>query len=130
MEIVTAQMLAGALSKALDAAAGEAGKRSLEALSRIVGRWRSRSGGETGKAEVEAVPDLENPLEPEQIPHLARLLAAAAGTDPALAAELIDWHHGAVITVTGAGNVSATVSGTVDGPVVQARDISGPVTFT
>ncbi|WP_194892505.1 hypothetical protein [Catenulispora pinisilvae] len=127
MEIVTAQMLAGALSKALDAAGGEAGRRSLAGLAWIVGKWKTRSGGEAG----EALPALDGPLNPEQIPGLAQALAAAAAADPTLAAELADWHRAAVVTVTvtGAGDVTGTVSGTVDGSVVQARDIAGPVTF-
>ncbi|MBS2533647.1 hypothetical protein KGQ20_12785 [Catenulispora sp. NF23] len=125
MEIVTAQMLAGALSKALDAAGGEAGRRSLAGLAWIVGKWKTRSGGEAG----EALPALDSPLQPEQVPGLAQALAAAAAADPTLAAELADWHRAAVVTVTGAGDVTGTVSGTVDGSVVQARDIAGPVTF-
>ena len=125
MEIVTAQMLAGALSKALDAAGGEAGRRSVAVLARIVGKWKSRSGSEAG----EAVPALDDPLKPEQIPGLARALAAAAAADPVLAGELADWHRGTVVTVTGAGDVSASVSGTVDGNVVQARDVTGGITF-
>lgn len=125
MEIVTAQMLTAALSKALDGAGGEAGRRSLAALAWIVGKWKARSGSEFG----EVLPALDSPMAPEQIAGLAQILAAAAAADSALAAELADWRRGAVITVTGAGDVSGTVSGTVDGPVVQARDVSGPITF-
>jgi hypothetical protein len=125
MEIVTAQMLSGALSKALDGVGGEAGQRSLAALAWIVGKWKGRSGGEFGTM----VPALDSSLAPEQIAGLARILAAAAAADAALAAELADWRRGTVITVTGAGDVSSTVSGTVDGSIVQARDISGPITF-
>lgn len=125
MEVVTAQMVTSALSKALDAAAGEAGRRSLAALASIVVKWKARSGNGAAKE----LPAVDESLKPERIPGLAQVLAAAASADPAFAAELADWQRGAVITVTGAGNVTGTVSGTVDGSVVQARDISGPVTF-
>lgn len=118
------QMLAGAVSKVLDTAAGEAGRQSWAALVRIAKKWRARSG-----AGEESLRELENPPDAAGIDALAKSLETAAASDPALAYEFANWHHSVTVVVSGAGDVSSTVSGTIHGPVVQARDVSGPITF-
>lgn len=61
---------------------------------------------------------------------LARLLVGRAEVDPPFAAALGDWFTGAdrLVREHDTGNVNI-VSGTVHGPIVQARDITGPISF-
>ncbi len=61
------------------------------------------------------------------------MLAERARQDPAFARALETWRHRAEAwdqARTGAGDVHNEISGgTFQGPVVQARDINGPLTF-
>lgn len=138
--VITAQMLAGALTKALDAAAGEAGRRGWAALVELIKRRRAarsqsaddRAQGSDDQAEgagdqgQEAV---EAPHSASEVGRLADWLAAQAEGDPQFARELLDWHKTVITIVSGQGDANNSVSGTVSGSVVQARDISGPITF-
>ena len=69
--------------------------------------------------------------ESPQVLALAHELQTAGDYDPAFAEQLLaQWaalQSGA--TVADVGSVTNSVSGTVRGPVVQARDIQGDITF-
>lgn len=64
----------------------------------------------------------------EEAARLAEALAAAAADDPALAEELTRWYQTVIGIVVKHGDVSNTISGSVD-RAVQARDVSGSVIF-
>lgn len=125
--LITVPMLTSALAKVLDTAAGEAGTAAWAALAAIIGRHRKR-----------VAPDADLPVvapgSPDEAEALAAALAGSATFDPALAAELRDWQAAVELNVsirvqTGAGQVGNAISGTVHGSVVQARDVTGPITF-
>lgn len=124
MEIVTAQMLTGALAKALDAAAGEVGRQSWAALLRIVKQRRGRSKD----GEQDDLPEVKSSTDVEGIARLAGSLEAAAAADPMFAAELAEWHRSAVTAMQWIGTTHSELSG-VAGNVVQARDVSGGLHF-
>lgn len=129
--VITAQMLVGALTKALDSAAGEAGKRGWAGLVELIKRRRARSQGAEGESDgpVGSGDTPDAPDSASDVGRLAEWLAAQAEGDPRFARELLDWHKTVITTVSGQGDVNNSVSGTVSGSVVQARDISGPITF-
>ncbi|WP_216900294.1 hypothetical protein [Nocardia alni] len=118
--IVTGPLLVGALHKVLDSAAGEAGKRAWDALTGLITRYRSRSQEKEGLGET--VPETDAEIEA-----LVRRILDIVATNPQLAAELRSWQ--AEVDTALPSTVSNTVSGNVQGNVVQARDISGPITF-
>ncbi len=118
--IITGPLLVGALHKVLDSTAGEAGKRAWDALAGLIARHRPGSRKE--EALGEKVPETDAEIEA-----LVRRILDAVSTNPQLAKELRAWQ--AEVDTTLPSSVSNTVSGTVQGNVVQARDISGPITF-
>lgn len=123
--IITAPMLVSALSKLLDSAAGEAGKQAWTALKGVLDRHRSTR--ETLDADPAGTAPTTAPQTPEQVSALADTLARLAGTDPSLAADLAAWHTS--VSGTGSGDAVNTVTGTVHGNVLQARDVSGGISF-
>jgi hypothetical protein len=127
--LITAPMLVSALTKLLDSAGTEAGKRAWGALARILARSRAKRLTRGEAHETESVAS-EPPTSPEAIAALADGIARMAAADPELAHALRTWHSSVTAISTGAGGVSNTVSGTTHGSVVQGRDISGPITFT
>jgi hypothetical protein len=86
-----------------------------------------------GRKKALAVLEAANGTEPEslQVLALADELQTAGDYDPAFAEQLrAQWaaiHTGA--TAAGAEAVTNSISGTVHGPVVQAHDIHGNITF-
>ncbi|MFB7467306.1 hypothetical protein ACFCZ1_28065 [Streptomyces sp. NPDC056224] len=69
----------------------------------------------------------QEPADERRARILAAALAARAGVDAGFAAALDAWHQQArqVVSATGAGNVSAHISGGSQGTVVTARDVAG-----
>jgi hypothetical protein len=122
--IITVPMLVSALTKALDSAAGEAGKKAWSALSALLTKHRRQDSGE---ADAQAAPLLRADV--RDIEAFAQHLATLAATDPALTQSLHDWAAETTVTCAGSDNTVNTISGTVHGNVVQARDVSGSVNF-
>ncbi|WP_326555110.1 hypothetical protein [Micromonospora sp. NBC_01813] len=61
---------------------------------------------------------------------LAELLEGEALRDPAFAAEFrARWEQTALAVTAEAGGVANSISGDVSGPVVQARDVHGGISF-
>jgi hypothetical protein len=98
-------MISAALTKLLNSAASEAGKKAWETLKGILGRHRH--------------PVPEPPTTPEGITALANDLAMAAEQNHDLARDLHSWHQ----SVSGSGNVTTNVSGN-DNKTVAGRDLS------
>jgi hypothetical protein len=86
-----------------------------------------------GREQALAVLEAADGTAPEspQVLALADELQTAADYDPAFAEQLrAQWaaiQSGA--TAAGSGAVANSISGTVHGPVIQARDINGGITF-
>lgn len=110
--------------------AGAAGQQIWASLRDLV---RRRPSGRTqgGEAELTALGTATD--DAERARELAEVLAQRARQDPDFARALETWRHRAEAwdqARTGAGDVHNEISGgTFQGPVVQARDINGPLTF-
>lgn len=121
-------MIAVATAIAAKAAEGlsEAGRA---AFSRLVQRVRSRLDTEPDGAQTLDSAE-RDPGDARLVERLAATLSAAAERDPAFGAEVARlWSEaraGAVATHDGVVNQQ---SGTVGGNVIQARDVSGGITF-
>ena len=101
----------------------EAGKRAWAGLTSLMGRLFGRSASEAAKqVEIDAAA-------PETIRTLAEALAAEAESDPVATTALRDWMADTERALDQSGDVTNTISGNVHGPVVQARDIHGGITF-
>ncbi|WP_369171131.1 hypothetical protein AB5J49_26070 [Streptomyces sp. R28] len=110
--------------------AGAAGQQIWASLRDLVRRRPSGQSPE-GEAELTALGTAAD--DAERARELAQVLAQRAGQDPAFAQALATWRRQAEAwdeARTGAGDVRNEISGgTFQGPVVQARDINGPLTF-
>ena len=104
------------------AAAGEAGKTSWAALQALVRRVFKRSDAAQRALEQAATGDHRAATQ------AAEHLVEQARLEPAAAEALRAWMTQALAQ---AGEVTNTVSGEaqIQGNVVQARDIHGPITF-
>lgn len=110
--------------------AGAAGQQLWASLRDLVGRRRV-GGDPVGVDELAAFD--ERPDDARRAQALAGVIALRAQQDPAFAQALQSW-RGEAQTLpgvrTGEGDVHNEVSGgTVQGAVVQARDINGPLNF-
>src|SRR3954452_23286929 len=117
MDPITAPVVAAALAKVFDGAAGEAGKQAWTALADLVRRafgGRDRSRPMRCIAEVE-----EHPGDPARVDELAGALTAAAALDPDFAADLRQWLAEADQTGDGVTNIIGG-SAEVHGNVIQA----------
>jgi hypothetical protein len=105
----------------------EAGRAALDALVRLV---RRKLGGDEASREVLVHAESE-PASDIRRRALAEELARVTANDPLFAQELTGlWARlDADPAVIAPGSVFNTVSGNVDGNVVQARDIQGGVSF-
>lgn len=108
--IITPALLTTALSKMVNAAATDLGANAWSALKTLIAKHRGTTPNQ--------------PDTPEAAAALAEQLASDAATNPGLARDLATWQK----TVTGDGNVTNIVTGSVRN-VVQARDVSSPITF-
>ncbi|MFG1608589.1 hypothetical protein [Actinoplanes sp. NPDC049265] len=106
------------------------GKAALEALARLVRRrFDGRTAVQTALAEAEEEGKTES-TEDDRIEALRRALAQAIADDPSFEAELRDrWQALAPYLDASDGGVVNTVAGTVEGSVVQARDVNGGISF-
>ncbi len=104
------------------AAAGEAGKGAWSGLLALARRAFKRSHSAQNALEQAATGDHTAAAQ------TAEHLIAQARLDPAVAEALRAWM---TETLEHAGQVTNTISGEarIHGNVVQARDISGPITF-
>ncbi len=129
VDLLTAPALAGLLTRLLGDVAGEAGKQTWAALARLVRRVFHRDAQPV--TALEAVE--ERPEDGARTRTLAEVLVGEAERNPRFARQLREWCAEAehAVSVSGAHNVANVISGQaqVHGPVVQARDVSGPITF-
>ena len=109
-------LVLSSVNTAANAASQEAGKQLWQGLVALV-----RRAGRPPEAEVK----------PSHAEALAATLLETAGHDPQFAADLRSWIEQVVLFGGASEDTSNTIAGSarVAGNVVQARDISGPVTF-
>ncbi|NMO56707.1 hypothetical protein HH310_36730 [Actinoplanes sp. TBRC 11911] len=104
----------------------EGGKAAFAALAGLIKR-RFRGRGSAQAALVEAEAD---PADDTRIESLREELARAAAEDPRFDQELRRlWRDLAPALTAGTGGVINNVSGSVEGNVVQARDVQGGISF-
>lgn len=98
------------------------------AVSSLIGFLRHRFRHEpASRAAIEEA--LQQPS-PEAVGRLAELLERESRRDVAFGAELRSrWSQVDATVAEGAGGVANSVSGDVDGSVVQARDVHGGIHF-
>lgn len=110
--------------------AGAAGQQIWASLRDLV-RRRPAGQDPSGEEELNGLGTAAD--DTERARDLAVVLARRADQDPAFAQALEAWRRRAEAwdgARTGAGDVHNQVSGgTFHGPVVQARDINGPLSF-
>jgi len=143
MDTVSAAQLTAVLSRLADGALAEAGKQAWESLVRLVGRaWRAGSRapeglpGEALATEAVTAPGeamaalLAQPGDPAQAAAAGQAVARLAAADPEFAAVLRQWWTSAdhLIRAGDSGSLNI-IRGDVHGPVVQARDIHGSISF-
>jgi hypothetical protein len=101
------------------------GKSAVGALYRMV---RDRFGGDARNAAVLRAA-VEHPDDQDRQGELAQVLAHAMDSDPGFAQQVrVYWREASVEIAAGDGGVVNQFSGSAD-KVVQARDISGGITF-
>jgi hypothetical protein len=101
-------------------AAVEGGKTALAALIRLVRRTLSRNT--THSAALDAA--LSRPSDPGTAQALAQALEQAVSADPAFGARLREiWPKAQAELSASDGGIVNTVSGTVGGHLIQARDL-------
>jgi len=123
LDPVSASALVAVLTRVFDAMSDEAGKRAWSGLTSVMGRLFGRSSSRAAN-EIET-----SAAAPETIQALAEALAAEAESDPVATAALRDWIADTERALDQSGDVTNTISGNVHGPVIQARDIHGGITF-
>ncbi len=108
------------LAKVVDAGSGEAGRAAWVALTALV-----RKAFRCGSAS------LEPPRDETDAHQLAQELAQHAQEDLAFAAELRQWLHNtnAALSLASTTQVTNIMSGEAHGPVIQAGNITGTITF-
>lgn len=133
MDPVTAGALVAAVNAAVSGAGGEAGRRALESFGTLVRRVLRRGEGEPAGEPEPGGPD------PVVIPYddgarlrqLADLLVERARQDPEFGRDLAAWmrEHGELAREAGTVHNHIGGNARITGPVVQAKDINGPISF-
>jgi ADP-ribosylglycohydrolase len=119
---ITAAQFTPVLAKVLGDALGSAGSQAWDALTRLVKRhWHAP------ELAVAAEAVSERPDDTALLRALATALEAHGRADAAFGRQVQEWFDTASATVS--GQVTNTISGTVQGHAVQARDIHGDITF-
>ncbi|MEU6057240.1 hypothetical protein [Streptomyces sp. NPDC047097] len=108
--------------------AGAAGQQIWASLRGLVAR---RPEGREARGEDELNALAQTADDTERARQLADVLALRAAQDPAFATALGEWRRRAeplaAPSHTGTGDVRNEVSGTVHGPLIQARDVHGSI---
>jgi hypothetical protein len=107
---------------AANSAANEAGRQAWESLLAL---WRRVRGSE-------ALETVEDPANPEQVQVLTGEVTEEYRRNSAFASELTQWAQQFSLTTESDHSASHnTIFGNarINGPVVQARDVSGPIAF-
>jgi hypothetical protein len=123
MDVITATQLMPILARLMDGALEGVGSQMWESLVRLV-KHRQRKAPEL-VAAVEAVSD--HPTDQALLNSLATSLASHSRSDAEFGRQLQEWY--ATASKAADGQTINVISGTVEGPAVQARDIHGGIRF-
>lgn len=132
MDAMVAAQLATVLLRLADGALGEVGKQAWDALARLVGHAMSPRAQVRSVSAGEALAELEaHPGDVARAEAVGQALARLAAADPEFAVLLSEWLTSTdrLVCDRAAGSHANIIRGGVQGPVVQARDIHGPVSF-
>lgn len=121
MDIITATQLMPVLTRLMDGVLEGIGSQAWESLVRLV-KHHDRRAPELDTA-IQAVAD--KPGDTKLLSTLAAALDSESRTDAEFAQQLQEWYTATEVT----GQTTNIISGTVDGPVVQARDVHGGIAF-
>lgn len=124
MDVITAAQLTPVLSSVLNGMASGAGSKLWESLTHLLGRKRQRDPQLA--TALEAVTG--HPGDREVVSTIARAIEAHSRTDAVFAGQLLDWFTAASREFPSQSNVNS-ISGTVNGPAIQAHEIHGDITF-
>jgi hypothetical protein len=122
MDMISAEALTTAVAAAANSAANEAGRHAWESLLAL---WHRARG-------TQPIKPTEDPEDPEQVQALTGEVIEEYRHNSTFANELTQWVQQFDLTTTNDHSTTRnTVSGNahVNGPVIQARDISGPINF-
>ncbi|CDR09528.1 hypothetical protein [Streptomyces iranensis] len=132
MDPVTGGALVAAVNAAVSGAGGEAGRRALESFGTLVRRVLRWGEGEPA-GEPDPDPDpLAIPYDDgARLRQLADLLVERARRDPEFGRDLAAWmrEHGESAGEAGAVHNRIGGNARITGPVIQAKDINGPISF-
>jgi hypothetical protein len=123
MDPISAAALTAVIAGLIKPAADEASMRMLGALKALLRRF---SGAKPEAATV--LEQLEAGTDDIDASSLAAALVSTASEDARFASELEKW-VGEARAVINMGSVSNSNAGSVEGPLIQGRDFSGPITF-
>ncbi len=124
MDVITAVQLMPVLSRVLDGMTEGAGSQLWESLTHLLGRGRRRDPQLASVMRAAT----DNPGDKELASTLASIIEARSRADAVFAGQLRDWFAAASREFPSQTNVNS-ISGTVSGPVVQAHEIHGDITF-
>lgn len=125
LDPVSISALVTVLTKLYDGALDRAGEQTWDTLTGLVHKLFGRRS-----TPAQAIERLDaHPGDPEAINALAHTLTTAAAQNPEAAQQLHVWLTTAQQTHLDQNNTTNTITGTVHGKVVQARDIHGNITF-
>jgi hypothetical protein len=122
MNVISAEALTAAVATAASGAATEAGRQAWESLLTL---WRRVRG-------TRAIDPAQDPSDTEQVKALTGEVIQESQHNPAFAGQLTQWAQQFGLSVE---NDHSTTRNTiadnahVNGPLIQARDISGPLSF-
>lgn len=123
MDAITATQLMPILAHLMDGVLEGAGSQAWESLVHLV-KHRRRRAPELAAA-VQAVSD--HPTDRVLLNALATALESHSRVDVEFGLQLQEWY--ATASKTADGQTTNIISGTVEGPAVQARDIHGGIHF-
>ncbi|MCE0537769.1 hypothetical protein LWF15_19945 [Kineosporia rhizophila] len=121
LEVLNPEQALPLLQGLANGALGEAGRQAWQALGQLI--RGKRPAAEDGASTEVALP------EGAELPSLVDHLNTWAAQDPSFAAALHSWWQNTAPLRVSQDSVTNTVDGTVSGHVVQARDISGGISF-
>jgi hypothetical protein len=131
VELLTTSALAATITALFDSAAGEAGKSAWATLSAAAARLLGRTSSEAttiARVDEAAIAPQTHDL-PAASAQAADILLALAHRDHDFAELLAAWHADPTVSIHDASTVTNTVSGQVNGPVIQLHTNHGGIRF-
>jgi hypothetical protein len=131
MDPLAAPLVLATVKNVLNTASGAAGNQLWEGFVALARRALGRHDAPLDSTQLDPAQFDPAQFDPAQAEPLAVAVTDAANRDPDLAAALRDWLAQAGRLAVHDESVTNVISDSarISGNVVQARDISGPITF-